>query len=317
MRNHTHKLFLGAVFAVLLCIIYILWGSAWQYPLIMQLRLKKVLIFILVGISSSASTLAFQSVVNSRFLTPGILGIESFYRFIQTMLYFSGFKISQGHLGPVSQFILVVGLMVSSFWLLSRYSWGNISFDLHTVLLIGMVLGMLFNSAATFFQVLMDPNEYDRLQMKLFPTFQNVNQLVLLVAVAMMVPIMVSLWRKRKVLEVLRMGTAQAVNLGIDTDKEIKQIFVQIVILSAVSAALVGPMMFLGFTTANVAYILFQTYRMDVLFIATGLIGIAALLFGQFIVEQVFQFQTNASIIIEWLGGILFFGLLWKERNQT
>ncbi|WP_373820956.1 iron chelate uptake ABC transporter family permease subunit [Jeotgalibaca porci] len=305
------------IITVITFLLYIFWGNAFAYPLIMQLRAKKVLIFLLVGVSSSISTLAFQCIVNSRFLTPGILGMESFYRLIQTLLYFFGFRFIQTTLLPATQFLLVVAIMVLSFWALSRFSWQNISYDLHSVLLIGMVIGMLFSSISTFFQVLMDPNEYDRLQMKLFPTFQNVNTLVLVLAILLVIPIFISLWNNRKTLEVLRMGTEQAVNLGIDTNKQIKKVLLQIVILSAVSAALVGPMMFLGFTTANLAYLLFRTYRMDVLFLATSLLGFIALLMGQFMVEQVFQFQTNASIIIEWFGGILFFVLLWKERKKA
>lgn len=305
------------IITVVTFLLYLFWGNTFAYPLIMQLRAKKVLIFLLVGVSSSISTLAFQCIVNSRFLTPGILGMESFYRLIQTLLYFFGFRFIQTTLLPATQFLLVVAIMVLSFWALSRFSWQNISYDLHSVLLIGMVIGMLFSSISTFFQVLMDPNEYDRLQMKLFPTFQNVNTLVLVLAILLVIPIFISLWNNRKTLEVLRMGTEQAVNLGIDTNKQIKKVLLQIVILSAVSAALVGPMMFLGFTTANLAYLLFRTYRMDVLFLATSMLGFIALLMGQFMVEQVFQFQTNASIIIEWFGGILFFVLLWKERKKA
>ncbi|MGP6147351.1 iron chelate uptake ABC transporter family permease subunit [Jeotgalibaca sp. A122] len=317
MKKNTHPIKSLLFISLALLVLYVIWGNGLAYPLIMQLRLKKVLIFLLVGVSSSVATIAFQCIVNSRFLTPGILGIESFYRLIQTLLYFFGYRLIQTNLNQVTQFALVVGIMVICFWGLSRYSWHNISYDLHTVLLIGMVIGMLLNSTSTFFQVLMDPNEYDRLQMKLFPTFQNVDTFVLVCAILMIIPILISLWRNRKTLEVLRMGTEQAVNLGIDTNKEIKKVFLQIIILSAISAALVGPMMFLGFTTANLAYILFRTYRMDILFIATSMLGFIALLFGQFIVEQLFQFQTNASIIIEWLGGILFFALLWKERKQA
>lgn len=305
------------IITVITFLLYIFWGNTFAYPLIIQLRAKKVLIFLLVGVSSSISTLAFQCIVNSRFLTPGILGMESFYRLIQTLLYFFGYRFIQTNLLPATQFLLVVAIMVLSFWALSRFSWQNISYDLHSVLLIGMVIGMLFSSISTFFQVLMDPNEYDRLQMKLFPTFQNVNTLVLILAILLVVPIFISLWNNRKTLEVLRMGTEQAVNLGIDTNKQIKKVLLQIVILSAISAALVGPMMFLGFTTANLAYLLFQTYRMDVLFLATSMLGFIALLMGQFMVEQLFQFQTNASIIIEWFGGILFFALLWKERKKA
>ncbi|WP_373717788.1 iron chelate uptake ABC transporter family permease subunit [Jeotgalibaca porci] len=68
--------------------------------------------------------------------------------------------------------------------------------------------------------------------MKLFPTFQNVNTLVLILAILLVVPIFISLWNNRKTLEVLRMGTEQAVNLGIDTNKQIKKVLLRIVCIT-------------------------------------------------------------------------------------
>ncbi len=58
------------IITVVTFLLYLFWGNTFAYPLIIQLRAKKVLIFLLVGVSSSISTLAFQCIVNSRFLTP-------------------------------------------------------------------------------------------------------------------------------------------------------------------------------------------------------------------------------------------------------
>lgn len=315
--NKTKRLLVSLfLFSLLIAAFFIGWGSGLSNFFVFGLRIKKVIIFILVSLSSSFATVAFQAVVNNRFLTPSILGIESYYRFLQTLLIFFGGSLLTATLSPAWQFLLVTGLMVGSYLLFSRFSWQNISFDLHTVLLIGLVISMLFNSVTTFLQVLMDPNEYDQLQMRLFPTFQNVSNQVLLIAIILSVPILWSLWRKTKIIEVLAMGPEQAINLGLDTNKEVKKVFLQVIVLSAIPATLVGPMIFLGFTTANVAYLLFQTYRMNLLFLSSSVIGFLALLIGQFIVEHVFHLQTNTSIVIEWLGGILFFVLLWRERKK-
>ena len=74
-------------------------------------------------------------------------------------------------------------------------------------------MGTFFNSISSFMQVLMDPNEYDKLQTKLYAGFQNINDSVLVLAVPIALFSIISLWRKRKVLEVLGLGTQTAKNL--------------------------------------------------------------------------------------------------------
>lgn len=315
-QTHWHIIRNLLICSALLAVLFIGWGGAFTNVFIVQLRAKKLAIFALVSICSAFSTITFQAIVNSRFLSPGILGIESYYRLLQTLWIFFGFRILTVPIGAAGQFLVVTSLMVLSFLLLGKFSFQNVRFDLHTVLLIGLVISMLFNSLSTFFQVLMDPNEYDQLQMRLFPTFQNVSNSVFYLAALLALLVLLSLWRKRKTIEVLAMGTEQAINLGINANREIRMIFLHIIILATIPAVLVGPMIFLGFTTANVAYLLLKTYRMALLLIGGSVIGFLALLISQFLVEQVFELQTNASIMIEWLGGILFFVLLWKERDQ-
>ena len=41
------------IITVITFLLYIFWGNTFAYPLIIQLRAKKVLIFLLVGVSSS------------------------------------------------------------------------------------------------------------------------------------------------------------------------------------------------------------------------------------------------------------------------
>lgn len=240
-RRHGYIIRNLILCSALLAILFIGWGGSFTNLFIFQLRAKKLAIFALVSICSAFSTITFQAIVNSRFLSPGILGIESYYRLLQTLWLFFGFRILTFPIGAAGQFLIVTSLIVLSFLLLGKFSWQNISFDLHTVLLIGLVISMLFNSLSTFFQVLMDPNEYDQLQMRLFPTFQNVSNSVFYLAALLALLVLLSLWRKRKTIEVLAMGTEQAINLGIDANREIRMVFLHVIILATIPAVLVGP----------------------------------------------------------------------------
>jgi iron complex transport system permease protein len=48
------------------------------------------------------------------------------------------------------------------------------------LLLVGTVVGTLFRSLSSFMQVLIDPNEFDALQTKLFASFSLVNTKIIL-----------------------------------------------------------------------------------------------------------------------------------------
>ncbi len=306
----------SAVIGFVFALIYLFWHQFAGNSYILQLRGTKLLTYAVISTSTAFATVSFQTIVHSNFLTPSILGIESFYKLLQTVLLFFSFSLLDKQLGAEWQFVSLLLLMLGSYFLLYRLSWGRRAYDMQVVLMIGLVLGTFFNSISSFFQVLMDPNEYDKLQTKLFASFQNINDSVLLLAIPLALLSIQQLWAKRKVMEVLSLGTQTAKNLGVDADKEIKMVFMNVIILSTVSAALVGPTIFLGFVAANIAYRLFRTYRLDDLLPGASLIAFVMIVSGQFLSEEVFHLQTNLSILVELFGGVYFFWLLWKERGK-
>ena len=50
--------------------------------------------------------------------------------------------------------------------------------------------------------------------------------------------------------------------------------------------------------------------------LATIIISVIALVGGQLIVEQLLDFGTSVSVIINFIGGIYFIYLVMKERNR-
>ena len=51
-----------------------------------KLRSQKIIVYLLVAIATGISTISFQTLTENRFITPSILGIESFYVLLQTLL---------------------------------------------------------------------------------------------------------------------------------------------------------------------------------------------------------------------------------------
>ncbi|OJG92458.1 iron compound ABC transporter permease [Enterococcus silesiacus] len=310
------KIILLLIAVIAVCALYLSYKTYGNWAFALELRGKKLLAFVFVGIAATFSTISFQTMTQNHFLTPNILGLDSLYVFIQTLLFF--FLGGQQLLGneTIATFILNVLLMVSASILLSRFLLKKGGNDLFLLLMIGIILGTFFNSISTFLQVVMDPNEYDLLQGKLFASFGNVNSQHLLIAGILITFLVGFLWIKSHALDVLHLGNEQATSLGINVPRFQFVLLTVISGLIGLSTALVGPVTFLGFIVANMSYQLMGTYRHRELFLGGSLLSILLLVFGQFLVEQVFQLNTTLSIVIEFGGGVYFVGKIISERKQ-
>ena len=309
MKSQTrNRLLLLLLLASLSGLLYLM---PMEYPLtgfIMKLRSQKLL--------ACLATISFQTITENRFLTPSILGMESLYVFMQTIYLFfaSKFICNTGH--PLLEFILVLLIQCGFFFCLQPALKKLLQQGFVFILLICMALGTLFRSASTFLQVLMDPNEYDKLQTKLFPSFQRINMDILSVAAIIIGLAGLYLLKKNAILNVFHLDKKTATILGVEVEKEQKKILWAIVLLTSTTTALVGPMMFFGFMMSNLAYLLIKEYQHKWLFSVAILLGFLSLTTGQMLVERVFQLQINVSMVIELVGGLFFFYLLAKEVKR-
>lgn len=300
-----------AVGAILLFLTYRTYGN-WDFAL--KLRGKKLAALALVGILTSFATISFQTVTENHFLTPNILGLDSLYVLIQTVSFFvfgGAQMLSQQSLAQFLGNIFLVTLLST---LLAKALLKNR--NLFLLLMVGMILGTFFSSISTFLQVIMDPNEYDLLQGKLFASFGNVDSQFLGIAAVLGLVLISLLWYWAPKLDVLHLGRDQAINLGIQVDRFQLVLLIIVSMLVAISTALVGPVTFLGFIVANVSYQLFATYEHLILFSGGALLALVALVGGQFLVEQVFSLNTTLSVVIEFVGGIYFVAKIIQERGK-
>lgn len=310
MQPRTKLLILGGLSLVLI-LFYIFYqlGSNWGY--VLPRRGYKVLAIVLTGAAIAFSTVIFQTITNNRILTPSIMGLDSVYLFIQTVLiYFLG-STSVAALKNLN-FILSVVLMVLFAALIYRLLFTREGQNIYFLLLIGIIFGTLFDSLSTFMQVLIDPNEFMVVQDRMFASFNNVNTDLLLISIFSLLGLALYFLRFNKYLDVLSLGRDQAINLGVDYEYLVKRMLMVIAILVSVATALVGPITFLGLLVANIAYEFLKTYRHSILITGAILISIIALVGGQLIVERVFTFSTTLSVIINFIGGVYFIYLLLR-----
>ncbi|WP_154794309.1 iron chelate uptake ABC transporter family permease subunit [Occultella kanbiaonis] len=297
---------------------------AWDNPLpvgsdgfwrIAQMRATSVLVMAIVAVCQATATVSFQTATNNRIITPSIMGFESLYIAIQTSaIYFLGVTGLVALTG-LPQFVLQVAVMVGLSlllygWLLSgRY--GN----LQIMLLIGIIIGGGLGSISTFMQRLLTPSDFDILTARLFGSVSNADPDYFPVAIPLCVVASVALWLRSRRLNVLTLGREATINLGLNHKAEIMKVLFLVSLLMATSTALVGPMTFLGFLVATLAYQFAGSADHRHIFPVAVLTGFVVLAGAYFIMKNVFYAQGVVSIIIELVGGSVFlFVILRKGR---
>jgi len=288
-------------------------GNNWEFAL--RLRGVKVAAILVVSCCVAYSSVAFQTLTNNRILTPSIMGFESVYLLIQTVIVFVYGDQTFRVLSSLDNFFLSVLGMVGFAFLLYILIYKKGKDNLYLLLLVGIILGTLFNSLSSFMQLLIDPNDYFIVQGKMFATFNKINRDLLWPSAAVLVVLLVIGFRTTKYLDVLALGRDQAINLGVDYNRTVQLFLVIIAILVSVSTALVGPITFLGLLVTNLTYELFKTHRHSIIIAACCLVTAVTLLSGQFVMERLFHLSIPVSAIINLIGGLYFMYLLLRVRK--
>lgn len=316
MVNKKRRIIIMVIVALIFLTLYIIWGlNANNYRYNLSVRIPKVLGIFIAGGTIAVASILFQTITNNRIITPSIIGLDALYGLVQTFVVFifgaNSIFMTNKTINFLASGFLMVALAMVLFKVVLKKGENNIFF----LLLVGTVVGTLFRSLSSFMQVLIDPNEFDALQTRLYASFSLVNTKIIFVSIIILLIIFAVLYDDFKKLDVMSLGREQAINLGVYYDKFSKKILIIVAILVSLSTALVGPITFLGVIVVNLTYEIIKSYRHSELILVSILISVIALVGGQFLVERVFNFNTTISIVINFIGGIYFINLLLRESK--
>lgn len=295
---------------------------AWDNPMpvgtdgfwrIAQMRGISVVVMAVVAFCQAIATVSFQTVTENRIITPSIMGFEALYVAVQTAsVYFfgiAGIVAMQGDAQFVLQIAIMVGLSVLLYgWLLSgRYA------NLQIMLLIGIIIGGGLASVSAFMQRLLTPSEFDVLTAQMFGSVSNADPDQLPIAIPLALAAGILLWANARRLNLLSLGKDITSGLGVNHRRELIRVLLLVSVLMAVSTALVGPMTFLGFLVATLAYQFADTYDHRHIFPIAVLTGFVVLAGAYFVMKNLFYAQGVVSIIIELVGGTLFLIVILRK----
>lgn len=313
-----NKIFLVMAALLILCIsIYMFTFTGKNLDFVLPRRGYKIWAMILISCSIAYSSVVFQTISSNRILTPSIMGFDSFYLLIQSVLvYIYGDKTFQV-LSSSSNFALSVGLMLLFSIIMYIFVFKKETKSIYILLLVGLLLGTLFRSISSFIAILLDPNEFLVVQASMFASFENIKINLLGIATVVLIGAMVLGFRYFHPLDVVNLGRENAISLGVNYNKLVRNNLMLISVMVAVSTALVGPITFLGLLVANLSYELFKSIKHSHLIFGCCLLTSVVIIGGQYLVEHLFNMSTTISIIINFVGGIYFIYILLKSNKKS
>lgn len=319
VRSNRKKFLIMAAVVLVCAVGYMLIGVRMDNPKLfwyaMKIRTPKLIVMLITAFAIGGASIVFQSIINNTIVTPCLLGMNSLYTLIHTSVVF--FLGSSSVIAVNANLSFAVDVVLMGIAATVIYSWifKKTRHNVLYVLLVGTVLTSFFGSIQTTLTRVMDPNEYDSLLNTLVASFSNINSEIILFSVILLAGVVFVLRKELALLDVLTLGKAQAINLGVDYDRCIRRLLLGVTICIAVATAMVGPISFLGLIIANLSRQLFKTFRHSQLIAGSALFGMIVLVGGQLIVEHVYSYAVPVSVFITVGGGVYFLYLLLTRKK--
>lgn len=312
----SHPCLIATVILLISAILFLTINVHGYWDFALPLRGKKLMALMVVGYAIGVSTLLFQTLTHNPILTPSLLGFDSLYVLLQSLLVFFLGAVSFTSIDPVLKFGLEIVLMFGASLLLFKVLFSKSSQDLTRLILVGVIFGVLFRSLSALIARLINPDDFVVVQSASYAQFNTVNPQLLGISLAICAISAVFVWRWRYQCDVLMLGKAQAVNLGIHYQRLALGLLTVIAVLVATATALVGPVTFFGLLvcalTNRLASNMYHSQRL----ILVSLIAMICLVLGQTLFEQALGMAGVLSVVIELAGGLVFLALIFMSQRR-
>ena len=291
--------------------------DTWEY-IIINFRLPKAIVAILVGIGLSISGLLMQTLFRNPLAGPYVLGLSSgsslgvaFVILGAGMLptFFSDFLMSSYGIilaSCLGSFMVLIMVLIVSRRLR----------DTMTILIVGLMFSS-FSSAIV--GVLTYFTSAEKLQKYTFWSMGSIGnvswQNILILTIAVFIGLLLSVV-SLKPLDALLLGENYARSMGLNISKTRYTIIIATSILAGSITAFAGPIAFIGLAVPHLSKLLFQTSNHKILFWSTLLIGAIIMLFCDMVSQLPgFDFTLPINAITSIIGAPIVIWLIVRKKS--
>jgi len=309
------SIFAGRYDISVLKFLYVLTGdishlTSSDYNVIFNVRVPRIIMVVLVGMSLSVSGAVFQSIFRNPLVSPDILGVSAGASFGAVL----GLMLGCGSFFSVQFFAFVSGgVAVFAAYLISKAGKFN---RVLMLILAGIIVAAFFRSMVSILKYLADP--YNELPSMVFWTmggFFRISWDEVKIAAPFMVSGLIVLFLLRWKLNIISLGDDEATVLGMDV-KLMRKIFIffaTLIVASGISVC--GTVGWVGLVVPHIARILGgPNHGRMVIF--TGLLGAIFLLIIDNIARTLTASEIPVGILTSLTGAPFFCYIVLTKRKS-
>lgn len=293
--------------------------ETWEY-IIVNFRLSKAVMAVLVGVGLSVSGLLMQTLFRNPLAGPYVLGLSS-----GSSLGVAFVILGAGVLPAVfSQFLL------SSYGIILASCIGSLLVlmmilivsqrlrDTMSILIVGLMFSSFTSAIVSVFSYFSTAEQLQKYTFWSMGSIGNVSwQNIGILALCIFIGLLLSLL-SLKPLDALLLGENYAKSMGLDVAKVRYIIIFATSVLAGSITAFAGPIAFIGLAVPHLVKLLFRTSNHQVLFIGTLLIGAIIMLFCDAVSQMPgFDFTLPINAITSIIGAPIVIWLIIKKKSVS
>lgn len=230
-------------------------GTKSHEIVILNIRLPRIIIAVLVGTALATSGAILQCVTKNDLADSGILGINSGAAlFVVMYIYFMNGNVYDGISNLTIFTMPIVALLGAIFgaFLIYILSWKK-GIESSRLLLIGIGINIAFTSLLTIFQLKFTTQEFNRVIAWTSGSIWGTSWKYVIAVVPFILIFTAIVIYKSRYLDVLNLGDEISTGLGITVEKERRKLLIYSVILAGVATSVAGSISFLGLVAPHIA----------------------------------------------------------------
>lgn len=298
-----------------LAVVFVLFRSGLDLAYVIPKRLIRLSAMAIGAVCVAGSSIVFQTITGNRILTPAIMGYEAIYLLLQALLILALGTQSLMIVSATGNFAISALTMLGYSWAIHRWLLRGDQTNVYFLLLVGLVLTVVIGTFTQFVQLTTSPGEFSMLLGMSQASFNRAEPAQLLPAALVVLIVCVIGIRQLPTLDVLTLGRAQAISLGVDHGRAVHLQLALIAMLVAISTGLLGPTAFMGIFVANVAYALANDGRHHITLSTGCAIALGIFILAQLAVEHLFNYRTTVGILVNLVCGAWFLIRMARHRG--
>lgn len=285
-----------------------------SYQVFWYIRLPKLIAALLSGALLSFSGLLLQTYFKNPLADPSVLGISS-----AAGLGAATWIMSSASLPLLMYFPQELGLSLSAcifafLSLLLLIFFSSFLRNKSSLLVSGILLSSFSSALVLYLQFQSGKEELQRYILWTMGDLTAIGWSELMILLGIGLFGVLYLFLQSQPMNILLMGSVEAKNLGISTQKLQIQILISTSVLSALIMSFCGPIGFVGMAIPHLSRMLFRTYKHQILIPASLILGALFLVICQYIADHLIAGKSiPVNMISAFLGAPLVLWFLYKK----